>query len=92
MIFEFGEMAYYSLKDYASWLNAICFTIAFSLLSYFFWNYPKSMGKDEVGTIYALLIIHPILFVMINISLRLKSLDIEVISEYQEDEDPLFKY
>jgi hypothetical protein len=37
-IFDFADFTYYSLQDYAFWLNSICFVLAFFFMSYFFWH------------------------------------------------------
>lgn len=50
------------------------------MISYFFWNLPSVVGglEVEIGTVfnlflnklYAMLFIHPVLFILINLSLR----------------------
>jgi len=66
---------FYNLKDYATWLNSICFMISFFLICYFVWNIPTTATGTKKGAMQGLLVLHPILFILINVVLRLKSVD-----------------
>lgn len=72
---NFKEYMYYNLKDYATWLNSICFMISFFLICYFVWNTPATATGTKKGAMQGLLVVHPILFILINVVLRLKSID-----------------
>lgn len=75
---EFSEFAYHNLTDYAFYINALCFLFSFLVISYFFWNVfdgnSTTATETESGTLFALIIIHPILFYLINRALSYKSL------------------
>ena len=67
---SFEEFSQYYWTEYAIWLNAMFFIISYFIIGYFFWqaydNVDESDTDSEKGTLYALLIIHPVLFILIH--------------------------
>ena len=56
-LFSLGDFTYYSLTDYAFWLNAVCFILAFTIITYFFWHQPISALDEVVATVLLLSIL-----------------------------------
>ncbi|CAK69852.1 unnamed protein product (macronuclear) [Paramecium tetraurelia] len=79
---NFGEYAYYNLTPYGLWINAAFFLLSIFFLGEFFW-FSQEFDKEyqptdvEIGTIFSLLVMHPILFFLTNLALSGRSLQIK---------------
>ncbi|CAD8161671.1 unnamed protein product [Paramecium pentaurelia] len=79
---NFGEYAYYNLTPYGLWINAAFFLLSIFFLGEFFWFSQEFDDQYkptdvEIGTIFSLLIMHPILFFLTNLALSGRSLEIK---------------
>lgn len=50
-LFDLAELTYVSMRETAFWVNAVCFMLAFTLLSWFLWNEQTNSSSDEDGTV-----------------------------------------
>ncbi len=70
-----NAISYYNLKDSGLFVNASGFILGFWLLAYAFYTKPNTATNDEKGTLYGMLIVFPILFILVNLSIRSDSLE-----------------
>ncbi|CAD8042913.1 unnamed protein product [Paramecium primaurelia] len=82
----FDEFKYYNLTDLAFCINSVCFLLSYFIISYFFWyifDQNNTATVTEGATMFAIMAITPILFVLINIALGHRSL--ELTYEFAQD-------
>ncbi|CAK75391.1 unnamed protein product (macronuclear) [Paramecium tetraurelia] len=82
----FDEFKYYNLTDLAFCINSVCFLISYFIISYFFWyifDQTNTATVTEGATMFAIMVITPIIFVLINIALGHRSL--EITYEFAQD-------
>ncbi len=70
--FDLAILSLVNLKNFSYWVNSIGFIISFCILSYVFYAQPKEESPDERGTIESLLLIMSLLFLLMNLVIRLK--------------------
>ncbi|CAD8052814.1 unnamed protein product [Paramecium sonneborni] len=82
----FDEFKYYNLTDLAFCINSVCFLLSYFIISYFFWyifDQNNTATVTEGAAMFAVLAITPTIFVLINIALGHKSL--EITYEFAQD-------
>ena len=77
-----GILTYYNLNNYGYMINSTGFIIGYALLIYVYYQRPADTTLTENGLVLGLFIVLPALFIMLNLALRTKGVEIK-----EEDDD-----
>ncbi|EAR90173.2 transmembrane protein, putative (macronuclear) [Tetrahymena thermophila SB210] len=69
------QIKYYNFESFSYFINAFCFIIGYSLLSYGLYEKPDTVTPDKKGFLYCLLTVFPLIFIMLNISIRIRAFE-----------------
>ncbi|KAL4473469.1 hypothetical protein ABPG72_012148 [Tetrahymena utriculariae] len=67
------QIKYYNFESFSYFINAFCFIVGYSLLSYGLYKKPNSVTPDKKGLLYCLLTVFPLIFIMFNLSIRIRA-------------------
>ncbi|KAL4473833.1 hypothetical protein ABPG74_022697 [Tetrahymena malaccensis] len=83
------QIKYYNFESFSYFINAFCFIVGYCLLSYGLYEKPSSVTPDKKGLLYCLLTVLPIIFIMNNISIRIRAFQQKnnLLNEYLTTEE-----